>query len=311
MPSVLTEAYFQDEGAAFDRLEQIVWPNGPVCPKCGCTGRIGSLKGVKDKKGRERLGLRKCYDCRAQFTVRVGTVFERSHVPLHVWFQAAFLMCSSKKGVSANQLHRTLGVSLQTGWFIGHRLREAMRVLRMEPLGGEGKHVEADDTFIGRKKGFPRQRGSAHKFKVMSLVERGGHVRSTVLDSVTRQDVERIIRKHVHPDSKLSTDTARYYAGKGFPVAEHGLVNHEIEEWVRGEHHTNTLEGYYSVFKRGMKGVYQHCSEKHLHRYLAEFDFRYNNRVALGVGDVARTNQALAGIVGKRLTYRDSSASVR
>jgi transposase-like protein len=199
MPSVLTEAYFQDEGAAFDRLEQIVWPNGPVCPKCGCTGRIGSLKGVKDKKGRERLGLRKCYDCRAQFTVHVGTVFERSHVALHVWFQAAFLVCSSKKGVSANQLHRTLGVSLQTGWFIGHRLREAMRVLKMEPLGGPGKHVEADETFIGQKKGFPRVRGVGSKMKVHSLVERGGHVRSTVLDSVTRQDVERIIRKHVHP----------------------------------------------------------------------------------------------------------------
>jgi hypothetical protein len=263
---------------------------------------------VKDKKGRERLGLRKCYDCRAQFTVRVGTVFERSHVPLHVWFQAAFLMCSSKKGVSANQLHRTLGVSLQTGWFIGHRLREAMRVLKMEPLGGPGKHVEADETFIGQKKGFPRVRGVGSKMKVHSLVERGGHVRSTVLDSVTRQDVERIIRKHVHPESKLSTDTARYYAGGGFPVAEHGLVNHEIEEWVRGEHHTNTLEGYYSVFKRGMKGVYQHCSEKHLHRYLAEFDFRYNHRTALGVGDVARTETALQGIVGKRLTYRGSRA---
>jgi transposase-like protein len=219
MASVFTEAYFQDEGAAFDRLEEIIWPNGPVCPKCGCMGRIGSLKGVKDKKGRERLGLRKCYDCRAQFTVRVGTVFERSHVPLHVWFQAAFLMCSSKKGVSANQLHRTLGVSLQTGWFIGHRLREAMRVLKMESLGGAGKHVEADETFIGHKKGFPRGvKGVATKMKVHSLVERGGHVRSTVLDSVTRADVERIIQQNVHPDSTLSTDSARYYAGKGFPV---------------------------------------------------------------------------------------------
>jgi transposase-like protein len=308
-PSVLTEAYFQDEGAAFDRLEAIIWPNGPVCPKCGCTGRIGSLKGVKDKKGRERLGLRKCYDCRQQFTVRVGTVFERSHVPLHVWFQAAYLLCSSKKGISSNQLSRSLGVTLQTAWFMSHRLREAMRVLKMEPLGGPGKHVEADETFIGHKKGFPRGvKGVATKFKVHSLVERGGPVRSTVLDSVTRQDVERIIRQNVHPESKLSTDTARYYAKSGFPVAEHGMVNHEAKEYVRGDVHVNTLEGYYSIFKRGMKGVYQHCAEKHLHRYLAEFDFRYNHRVRLGVGDVERTTYALAGIVGKRLTYRDSSA---
>jgi transposase-like protein len=265
-PSVLIEAYFQDEGAAFDRLEAIVWPNGPVCPKCGCMDRIRPLNGVKDKKGRIRLGLKKCYDCRQQFTVRVGTVFERSHVPLHVWFQAAYLLCSSKKGVSSNQLSRTLGVTLQTAWFMSHRLREAMRVLKMEPLGGPGKHVEADETFIGHKKGFPRGvKGVGSKMKVHSLVERGGPVRSTVLDSVTRQDVERIIRQNVHPDSHLSTDTARYYAKGSFPVAGHGMVNHEQKEYVRhdanfigGEFvinpvHTNTLEGYYSIFKCGVR----------------------------------------------------------
>jgi hypothetical protein len=181
-----------------------------------------------------------------------------------------------------------------------------MRVLKMEPLGGGRKHVEADETFIGRKKGFERKQGVAHKMKVMSLVERGGPVRSWVLDTVSRPDVERIIRRNVRPDSKLSTDTAPYYKRSGIGVDEHEMVNHVANEYVRGDVHVNTLEGYFSVFKRGMKGVYQHCAEKHLHRYLAEFDFRYNHRIALGVNDGARTEAALAGIVGKRLMYRDS-----
>ena len=158
MPSVLTEAYFQDEAAAFERLEAIVWKNGPVCPHCGCMGRINALAGVKDKKGRERLGLKKCYDCRKQFTVRVGTVFERSHVPLHIWFQAAYLLCSSKKGISSNQLARTLGVTLQTAWFMSHRLREAMRTGSLSPLGGNGAVVEIDETFIGRVEASRKQK---------------------------------------------------------------------------------------------------------------------------------------------------------
>lgn len=308
MGSVLCEAYFQDEKAAFERLEAIIWPNGPVCPHCGCSGRISALNGVKDKKGRVRLGLKKCYDCRKQFTVRVGTVFERSHVPLHVWFQAAYLMCSSKKGVSSNQLHRTLGVTLQTAWFMSHRLREAMRVLKMDPLGGPGKAVEADETFIGQKREKPKgARGYAHKHAVVSLVERGGKVRSTHVNDVNADTLKPILTAQIKADSMLMTDEASYYRSIGKGFRWHFTVEHGIGEYVRGGAHTNTLEGYFSIFKRGMKGVYQHCSSRHLKRYLAEFDFRYNERVALGVNDVQRTNLALAGAAGKRLTYRDSS----
>lgn len=307
MASVLCEAYFRDETAAFDRLEAIIWPNGPVCPHCGCSGRISGLNGVKDKKGRVRLGLKKCYDCRKQFTVRVGTVFERSHVPLHVWFQAAYLMCSSKKGVSSNQLHRTLGVTLQTAWFMSHRLREAMRVLKMDPLGGDGKAVEADETYIGQKRPKAKgARGYAHKNAVLSLVERGGKVRSMHINDVNAATLKPILKAQIRADSMLMTDEATYYRPVGKEFQWHFAVEHGIGEYVRGGAHTNTLEGYFSIFKRGMTGVYQHCSSRHLKRYLAEFDFRYNNRVALGVGDVKRTEAALAGIVGKRLTYRGS-----
>lgn len=191
MPSVLSEQYFTDEQAAFDRLEAIVWRDGIACPHCGTIGKARALTGVNDKKGRERIGLKKCYACRKQFTVRIGTVFEASHVPLHMWFQAAFLMCSSKKGISSNQLHRTLGVTLKTAWFMSHRLREAMRVLEMEPMGGTGKAVEADETFIGQKR--PKAsgaRGYAHKHAVVSLVERGGKVRSTHRQRRERRDPE-------------------------------------------------------------------------------------------------------------------------
>jgi transposase-like protein len=309
MASVLTEPYFTDEGAAFAALEGIIWPHGATCPHCGVIGRAGKLEGVKDKRGRVRLGLWKCYECRKQFTVRKGTVFESSHLKLHQWFQVAYLMCSSKKGVSSNQIARTLGVTVKTAWFATHRLREAMKDGKLGPLGGGMKPVQADETFIGNKKGFKKGRGGfGHKMKVMSLVERGGAVRSTVLDSVTRADVEKIIRANVQYDSKLMTDTSAYYKDGALGTAEHHMVNHYANEYVRGEAHTNTLEGFFSVFKRGMKGVYQHCEEKHLHRYLAEFDFRYNYRIALGVADRARTTAALRGIVGKRLMYRDSLA---
>lgn len=302
--SVLSEAHFHDEAAAIARLEAIVWPNGPTCPHCG---NANGARFTKHKGKTARPGLRTCLECKKQFTCKVGTVFESSHVPLHKWFQAAHLLASSKKGISAHQLHRTLEVSYKTAWFMAHRLREAMREGALAvPMGTGGKTVEADETFIGHKKGFPRgQKGIASKFKVMSVVERGGPVRSVVLSAVSRGDVERVIRANVSREARLMTDTARYYAKGNFGTADHQMVNHELE-YVRGEAHTNTLEGYFSLFKRGMKGVYQHCAEKHLHRYLAEFDFRYNNRVALGVGDVERSAKALAGIVGKRLTYRDS-----
>ena len=313
MASVLNELYFHDEAAAFEALEAIVWPNGPVCPHCGGTDRIGKLEGVRSKaskkhpKGILRHGLRKCYDCKGQFTARKGTVFESAHLKLRQWLQAAYLMCSSKKGISSHQIARTLGVTVKTGWFVTHRLREAMKDGNLGLLGGDMKPVEADETYIGRKKGWKKPRGGfGHTMKVMSLVERGGPVRSTVMDTVTRTDVERIIRKNVRHDFRLMTDTAAYYKRPGLAL-EHEMVNHELREYVRGDAHTNTLEGFFSIFKRGMKGVYQHCGEQHLHRYLAEFDFRYNNRVRLGIGDSARTVTALRGIVGKRLTYRDSS----
>jgi transposase-like protein len=295
--SILSAPHFHSETAAYARLEEIVWPNGPVCPHCGGVDRITPVKGG-------RIGLRRCGQCKGQFTCKVGTVFEDSKIKLHKWFQAAHLLASSKKGISSHQLHRTLGVTYKTAWFMSHRLREAMVGGNGGTIGGSGKVVEADETFIGRKKGFAKKPGAGHKMVVVSLVERGGPLRSVILDSVSRPDVERIVKQNVSRESHLMTDEAPYYRtiGKGF--AAHGAVEHSAGEYVRGDAHTNTLEGIFSVFKRGMKGVYQHCSEQHLHRYVAEFDFRYNNRVRLGVNDEARTTRALQGIVGKRLTYR-------
>jgi transposase-like protein len=262
--------------------------------------RIGKMQGKST-----RIGAYKCYQCRKPFTVKVGTVFEDSHVPMHYWLQAMYLMCASKKGVSSNQLHRTLNVTLKTAWFMSHRLREAMRITGLGPMGGEGGTVEVDETFIGRVEGVPKQRsGSAHKNVVLTLVERGGSARSFHVDITRRADVEGIMRANIRKESRLMTDEARHYKAIGREFASHESVNHHEEEYGRGIVHTNTVEGFYSIFKRGMKGVYQHCSEKHLHRYLSEFDFRYSNRVRLGVDDVERTERALMGIVGKRLTYR-------
>jgi len=254
-----------------------------------------------------RVGVYKCYQCRKPFRVTVGTVFEASHVPLRLWLQAVHLMASSKKGISSNQLHRTLGVTLKTAWFMSHRIREAMRVLGLEPMGGSGKVVEADETYIGRLEGqvAPKLGGSSHKNMVLTLVERGGSARSFHIESASLANVVPIVRQNIRRESKLMTDAAMHYKRLGGEFAEgSGRIHHERDEYVRGEIHTNTVEGYYSIFKRGVKGVYQHCAEKHLHRYLAEFDFRYSNRVALGVNDVARADRALKGIVGKRLTYR-------
>jgi transposase-like protein len=312
MASVFSKPYFSDEAAAVAELEAIVWPNGPTCPKCGCSGRIGVLANVKDKKGNSRLGLKKCYDCRQQFTVRVGTVFEASHVPLHIWFQATFLMCSSKKGISSNQLHRTLGVTLKTAWFMSMRLREAMRVLKMEPMGGQNKVVEADETYVGGKeknkhpsKRLHNGRGAVGKEAVFSLVEREGRVRSHHVANVNAKTLRPILDEQIDKATHIMTDESGVYpaAVKGF--AGHSTVNHGIEEYVRGGFfHTNTIEGYFSIFKRGVNGTYHHVSAKHLKRYLAEFDFRYNERMALGVNDSSRMVKALEGVVGKRLTYQ-------
>jgi transposase-like protein len=303
MKSVLSDKHFHNEAAAYAFVEARLWPNGPICPHCGGVDRISKMGGKST-----RIGAYKCYQCRKPFTVKIGTIFEASHVPMRHWLQAIFLMSSSKKGVSSNQLHRTLGCTLKTAWFISHRLREAMRATGLEPMGGAGKPVEVDETYIGRLADVPKQRaGGAHKNVVLTLVERGGSARSFHVDGTSIADIAPILRENISRESRLMTDEARHYKEVGREYASHEAVNHGREEYVRGDITTNTVEGYYSIFKRGMKGVYQHCKEKHLHRYLSEFDFRYSNRVALGVDDVARAERALKGVVGKRLTYRTTN----
>ncbi|MFN0219845.1 MAG: IS1595 family transposase [Hyphomicrobium sp.] len=297
--SVLDAKHFHDEAAAFAYLESRIWPNGPICPHCAGSERISKMKGKST-----RVGLYKCYRCRKPFRATVGTVFEASHVPVRLWLQAVHLMAASKKGVSSNQLHRILGVTLKTAWFMSHRIREAMRVLGMEPMGSGGGVVEVDETYTG-KSIFPNVgAGTQHKLVVLTLVERGGEARSFHIGRADRRTIEPIVEANLAKEAKVASDDAGYYRGlkeKGF---DHASVSHRRGEYARGEVHSNTVEGYFSVFKRGMKGVYQHCSEKHLHRYLAEFDFRYSNRVRLGVDDTERAARALSGIVGKRLTYR-------
>jgi transposase-like protein len=302
--SILSKKYFRDEAAAFAHLEKLLWADGVVCPHCGVVDQAGRLEGVQDKKGRTRLGLWKCYACRKQFTVTVGTVFESRHIPLHKMLQAVYLMSSSKKGISAHQLHRTLEVTYKTAWFLAHRIREAMRDGVLAPMGGAGGIVEVDETYIGKQTGHEKVGGSAHKNIVLTLVERGGGARSFHIDSFAIAQVVPIVRTNIRRESRFMTDEANQYKALGKEFSEHGSVRHSTFEYVRGDIHTNTVEGYYSIFKRGMKGIYQHCSEKHLHRYLAEYDFRYSYRVKLGYSDEARTNQALKGMVGKRLTYR-------
>lgn len=298
--NILTQPQFQDENAALDFVESHLWPDGPVCPFCGERKRVGVLKGKTT-----RPGLRKCYACQKPFTVRMGTIFESSHLPLHLWLQVIHFMCASKKGVSTRQIQRLLRCSMKTAWHLTHRIRAAMAPGGdVGKLGGEGKTVEADETFLTNSpKTRKRQGGYEHKVALMSLVERGGHTRSFVLPrSPNSLDVKHAIWQHVHPESRLVTDGAQYYLFP--PVAKHESVNHSAEEYARGDVHVNTLEGYFSVFKRGMIGTYQKVSEKHLHRYVAEFDFRQNTRERLGYNDVSRADVALQGFKGKRLTYR-------
>jgi transposase-like protein len=306
--SVLDAKHFHDEEAAYAYIEARLWPNGPVCPHCGGVDRVGKLKGKST-----RVGVYKCYQCRKPFRVTVGTVFESSHVPLRLWLQCVHLLASSKKGISSNQLSRTLGVTLKTAWFMSHRIREAMRVLGMEPMGGAGQTVEIDETAQGRVEGAPKKarRGmGSYGRTVLTLVERGGQAHSFHIDGTTLAQVLPVIRANIARETAVMTDSASWYKflGQYIDIASHDRVDHTADEYVRREGEklitTNTVEGYYSIFKRGMKGVYQHCKEKHLHRYLAEFDFRYSNRVRLGIDDVARADRALKGIVGKRLTYR-------
>lgn len=299
--SILNAPYFHDEMAAFAHLEAILWPKGPVCPHCGGNERIYKLEGVKDKRGNVRLGLHKCGHCRKQFTVRVGTVFESSHVPLHLWLQATYLMVASKKGISAHQLHRCLEVTYKTAWFMAHRIREAMKGSFFGRLGGPGKVVEVDETFIGQSAHERKKRGGySHKQKVLSLVERDGNVRSFHIRHATTDWIIPIVKAQIAKESTVYSDDAGYYKHLKKSFAEHETVRHTAREYGRGKVHTNTIEGYFSIFKRGMRGIYQHCKEKHLHRYLAEFDFRYNHRK---IDDRERASQALKGIVGRRLTY--------
>ncbi len=296
--SVLSDLRFHNEEAAFDYVEKRLWPNGPVCPHCQATGdKIGRLSGKTT-----RTGLRKCYACRKPFTVRIGTIFEDSHLPLRLWLQAIHLLCSSKKGISTRQLQRTLGCGMKTAWHLGHRIRFAMAPDGSAgPLGGSGKIVEADETALTTSRKTKKPAGQ-HRRKphaiVLSLVERGGNTRSVVLD---HRGVSRHLRKLVHKDSTLVSDKAPYYLKA--PVAKRESVDHSKFEWARGEIHVNTLEGFFSVIKRGLVGVYQHVDKKHLDRYLSEFDFRQNTRVKLGIDDVQRAEIALKGFAGKRLTY--------
>ena len=302
--SVVSALHFHDEAAAFAFVEARVWPNGPICPHCGCYERIGRLTGKST-----RMGVLKCYDCRKPFTVRVGTIFEDSHVPLHLWLQAIFLVAASKKGISANQLHRVLGVTLKTAWFMGHRIRHAMAGNDGSLMGSDGGVVEADETYIGRDPNRKKAswRGGEHKNMVFTLVKRGGEARSRHISGKIFDGVKAALKGNVSGDARLSTDEARMYRKIAKKYREHLTVNHSQDEYVRGDASTNAAENFFSVFKRGMTGIYQHCASEHLHRYLAEFDFRYNNRVALGVNDVQRAEKLLTGITGKRLTYETLS----
>jgi transposase-like protein len=294
---------YSDETAARKHLEKLLWPQGPFCPHCGNADpkRIHKLQGKSTREG-----VYKCRECEKPFSVTVGTVFESSHVPLHKWVYAVHLLTASKKGISSHQLMRMLGVSYKTAWFMSHRIREGMRPKELTPMGGGGKVVEADETYIGQQESLPTDVSRYHnKNMVLTLVERGGSARSFHTDGHSIASIVPILRQNVRRESNLMTDKAGHYKAVGKEFADHGTVAHEAGEyWKPGDIHTNTVEGYYSIFKRGMKGVYQHCSEKHLHRYLSEFDFRYSNRVGLGVDDDQRAEKALQGITGKRLTYR-------
>lgn len=297
-----TNPVFLDKDKARKHLESIRWPTGPVCPHC--EGKDVYLLGGKS----HRPGLYRCRSCRKQFTVTVGTVFERSHIPLNKWLLATHLLTSSKKGISTHQLHRLLGVTYRSAWFMAHRLREAMRETVSPPmLGGKGAIVEADETYWGRKPGWKKFRGMAHKEAILTLVERDGRARSFHVPHVNGKTLQPILTEQLKQDSHLMTDEGGQYSKIGPMYLSHETVNHGIKEYSRGNISTNTVEGYFSILKRGLTGVYQHVSAKHLKRYLGEFDFRYSYRVKLGYSDADRAIEALKGIEGKRLTYRRTS----
>ncbi|MGP8152913.1 MAG: IS1595 family transposase [Smithella sp.] len=305
--SIISALRFHQEEAAYKYVESVVWPEGkPVCPHCGSHERISKMNGKTT-----RIGLYKCYACRKPFTVKIGTIFEDSHVKLHLWLQAIYLICASKKGCSSNQLHRTLGVTLKTAWFMSHRIREVMREGNLTPFGVNGGIVESDETFIGNDPEIPKKRGYAHKNKVLSLLDRStGCTRSMVIDSLKAKEIIPILKENIDHEAWIMTDDAKQYNSLKKHFSQHNVVRHSIGEYVSMKDHTihtNTIEGYFSIFKRGMKGVYQHCKKHHLHRYLAEFDYRYNMRLKKGIDDVTRAEILLKGVTGKRLTYQTAN----
>jgi len=304
MASALSAPHFHNEEAAFAFVEARVWPEGPTCPHCGGVERISKMRGKST-----RQGLYKCYQCRKPFTVRMGTIFESSKVALHVWLQAMYLIAGSKKGISSNQLARTLGLTVKTAWFLSHRIREAMREGGLAPCGADGGAVEVDETYIGRKKGMPVRGAYHHKMAVLGLVDRdSGKCRLFHVEKAAGSLIQPIVLANLAREARLMTDEATMYRKIGREFAEHGAVNHQRDEYVRGDITTNSVEGAFSIFKRGMRGVYQHCAEKHLHRYLAEFEFRYSHREATGSNDADRADAILRGIIGKRLTYQTTAA---
>ena len=311
--SKLNLPQLQDDASARTMLEGIRWPNGPVCHHCSST---------RAYPNKAKAGVYRCAEpaCRKDFTVTTGSVMERSHIPLHKWVQAYYLLCSSKKGISSKQVERTLCVTYKTAWFLTHRIREAMReggLVPPTPLGGEGKIVEADETYHGHvadktkgKRTIRGKRGLAGKRPIVSLVERGGSVRSFYAGVATKAVVTDILKANIARETRLHTDESRLYTTVGAEFGAHYTVKHSAGEYVNLDDrsiHTNTIEGYFSIFKRGMRGIYQHCAEKHLHRYLAEYDFRYNYRVGLGFNDMDRTIAAIRGAEGKRLTYQGTN----
>jgi transposase-like protein len=314
MSNAFAAPHFSNDAAARELIEGIRWPNGPVCSHCGAVNHAYPVKG---RPGRYRCAEA---ECRMDFTCTTGTVMERSKIALHKWMMGFYLMNASKKGVSAHQLHRALGITYQSAWFMCHRIREAMRDGGFGPMGGpDGSGiVEADETYFGptaekrispQRQGRPYQkgnRGPRDKRAIVALVERGGNLRSFHVAVADKETVSKIVLENVSKEARLFTDESRLYSGAGQHFASHEMVKHSVKEYARGDVHTNTIEGSFSIFKRGMRGVYQHCKEKHLHRYLAEFDFRYNHRVGLGYSDIDRTKAAIKGIEGKRLTYHQT-----